>query len=189
MNAIAAHLAHARHRISVLEAWTMEARRVFGDQEFELIDGGLLFMPQDGGPTIRWNASINVWLVTALLDQPAVVVPDKTLILSEHDGPKPDFYVHPAAMRVEDVRGPDVLLVIEVADSTLKEDLGWKAELYAQFGVREYWVVDVNGRQVFAHRLRAEGGYGAPEVFAADAPATPLLLPEIALQINRLRYV
>ncbi|MBY0448052.1 MAG: hypothetical protein K2P95_05120, partial [Hyphomonadaceae bacterium] len=81
MNAIAAHLAHARHRISVLEAWTMEAKRVFGDQEFELIDGGLLFMPQDGGPTIRWNASINVWLVTALLDQPVVVVPDKTLIL------------------------------------------------------------------------------------------------------------
>lgn len=189
MNAIAAHLAHARHRITVQEAWAMETKRVFGDQDFELIDGGLVFMPADGGDTIRWNAALNVWLVPALLDKPVVVVPDKTLILSEHDGPKPDFYVHPAAMRVEDVRGPDVLLLIEVADTTLREDLGWKAELYAKFGVREYWVVDVQGRQVFAHRLRPEGGYGAPEVFAGDAAATPLLLPEIALRLDQLRYI
>jgi Uma2 family endonuclease len=189
MNAIAAHLAHARHRITVQEAWAMETKRVFGDQDFELIDGELVFMPQDGGPTIRWNSGVAAWLIPTLLDRPVVVVPDKTLILSEHDGPKPDFYVYPAVLRVEDVRGPDVLLVIEVADTTLREDLGWKAELYAQFGVREYWVVDVNGRQVFAHRLRAEGGYGAPAVFTASEPVTPGLLPGIALRLDALRYV
>jgi Uma2 family endonuclease len=41
--------------------------------------------------------------------------------------------------------------VIEIADATLQSDLGRKAALYARHGVREYWVIDVNGRTV--HQL------------------------------------
>lgn len=189
MNTIAEHIAAARHRITLPEARRMQDKRVFGDQDFELIDGELLFMPADGGDTIRWNAALAAWLIPAVLDRPVIVVPDKTLILSEHDGPKPDFYVYPASMRVEDVRGPDVLLAIEVADTTLKEDLGWKADLYAQFGVREYWVIDIQSRQVMVHRLQAEGGYGKPEVYAAEQQALPALLPDIALRLADLRYI
>lgn len=189
MNTIRAHLASARHRITVREAWDMRVKRIFGDQDFELIDGELLFLAANGGDTIRWNASIAAWLIPALLDQPVVVVPDKTLTLSEHEAPKPDFYVHPTATRVEDVRGPDVLLVIEVADSTLEDDLGWKADLYAQFGVREYWVVDVRARKVHVHRLSGSEGYAPPAEYGAADRVEPQLLPGLALRLADLRYI
>ena len=57
------------------------------------------------------------------------------LKLGERDWPEPDFYLFPALMQPEDVRGPDALLLIEVSDSTLRHDLRLKAELYRKFGV------------------------------------------------------
>lgn len=76
------------------------------------------------------------------------MVPSSTLVLSDRDGPKPDWWVFPAVRRTADVRGPDVLLTIEVADASIAFDLGAKAELYARHGVRDCWVVDVAARQL-----------------------------------------
>jgi Uma2 family endonuclease len=44
-------------------------------------------------------------------------------------------------------------LVIEVSDTTLRWEIGRKTSRNALGGVREYWVIDVEGRQVFVHRL------------------------------------
>ncbi len=46
----------------------------------------------------------------------------------------------------------DVLLISEVADSSLEQDLGEKAKLYAEHRIPEYWVVDVRSEQVHVHR-------------------------------------
>jgi Uma2 family endonuclease len=189
MNMVAEYAAAARHKITVDEAFAMRGKRIFGDRDFELIDGEIVFMGDDGGPTIEWNAAVAAWLIPALLGRPVVVVPDKTLRLSDHSGPKPDFYVYPEGTPVSAVRGGDVLLVIEVADTTLKDDLGWKAQLYAEHGVRDYWVIDVQGRRVLVHRLNADGAYGEPTAHDADAHVEPLLIAGLALRIADLRYV
>ena len=47
----------------------------------------------------------------------------------------------------------DVLLLIEVSDSSMTQDLGEKAELYAAHGIPEYWVIDINAEQVHVHQL------------------------------------
>lgn len=63
-----------------------------------------------------------------------------------------------------------VKLLIEVADSTLAQDLGLKAALYAGAGVPEYWVVDVSGRMI--HQMwspRPEGYAGRREVAFGEA--------------------
>ena len=52
-----------------------------------------------------------------------------------------------------------VALIVEVSDTTLATDLGRKAKLYAQAGIPEYWVVDVEGCIVRQHRLPGESGY------------------------------
>jgi Uma2 family endonuclease len=51
------------------------------------------------------------------------------------------------------VTGADCFRVIEISDTTLRWDMGRKAIRYALGGVREYWVIDVDGRQTFVHRL------------------------------------
>ena len=57
----------------------------------------------------------------------------------------------------EDVRGGDVLLAIEIASSTLVQDRGPKARLYAGYHVHELWVVDTNTRTTWIHRNAAAG--------------------------------
>lgn len=44
-----------------------------------------------------------------------------------------------------------VALIVEIADTTLENEWGRKAELYAAAGVAEYWVVDINERRVLMH--------------------------------------
>lgn len=188
MNAlIADYVSKARHRITLAEARAMQAAGVFGDRDFELIDGELIDMGGDGGRSINWNAAIGRWLYDGLRERPdLVVVPDKTLALSDVDGPKPDFWVFPDAIaNPEDVRGPDVLLAIEVSDRTLEKDLGPKAKLYETFGVREYWVIDCAARRVFAHRL-GQTGYGVPLVAEAQDSLTAALIPGLTLRLDRL---
>ena len=56
--------------------------------------------------------------------------------------------------------GPeDITLIVEVADSTLWFDRNTKARVYARAGVAEYWVMDVNRRQIYRHRKPGRNGY------------------------------
>ena len=69
--------------------------------------------------------------------------------------PRDDFYT-PA------LPGPaDVLLVVEVADSSVTYDRTVKLPLYARFGIPEYWVVDLRARVLDVFRLHG-GDYGEP---------------------------
>jgi Uma2 family endonuclease len=81
--------------------------------------------------------------------------------------PKTDYYrdAHPVAR--------DVLLLIEVGDSTLRYDLDTKARLYATHGIAEYWVVDVAGHTVWRHRGPSRGQYSDIEQVSAGALALP----------------
>jgi Uma2 family endonuclease len=76
------------------------------------------------------------------------VGPGRSLPIRPHDVPEPDLVLYrpTGASRRQHVTAADVLLVIEIADSTLTNDLGYKAGLYRRAGVPEYWVVDVPNR-------------------------------------------
>ena len=72
------------------------------------------------------------------------------------------------------VLGDEILLAIEVADTSLRQDLVRKRDLYARAGVTEYWVADIPARRIVVHRAPANGQWG--EVFAltgADLIAPP----------------
>jgi Uma2 family endonuclease len=71
-------------------------------------------------------------------------------------------------------------LVIEVSDSTVTYELSRKADLYRQYGVREYWVVDINARCVHLHRL--DGGWPAATVPLTTAH-TPSRIPRLSVRI------
>ncbi len=150
----------------------------------ELIDGEVFEMPADGWRTTNWNALVNRALVMGT-DASVVIVPDKTLAVGD-DGLKPDFWLYPASVDPQTVTGKDCLLVVEVSDTTLRWEIGRKASRYALGGVREYWVIDVEERQVFVHRLRDDGTYGDPLVFGADAVVVPELMPELAFVLGQV---
>ena len=75
----------------------------------------------------------------------------------------------------------DVVLVVEVAQTSIRYDTGRKARDYATWGVAEYWVVDIDRRRIVAHRDPGADGYGTVEVIAAD---TAVGLPQVAVELR-----
>jgi Uma2 family endonuclease len=80
----------------------------------------------------------------------------------------------------------DVLLIIEVSASSLRFDLGEKADLYATTGVADYWVVDVAARSIIVHRDPADGRYHDVRTYRASEELRPLRMPEVVLRPDSL---
>jgi Uma2 family endonuclease len=76
---------------------------------------------------------------------------------------------------------PDVLLIIEVAESSLKYDCGEKAELYAEAGIAGYWVVNVAEQSIEVRRDPAAGRYRSLQTYQGEQEVRPLALPEAVL--------
>ncbi len=68
----------------------------------------------------------------------------------------------------------DLLLIVEIADSTLGFDLKTKARLYARAEIAEYWVVDISGRRAIVHRDPVEGLYSSGVAYGDDESLSPL---------------
>ena len=163
-----------RRRFTAADVQAMLDAGVLRDGEkVELIRGELVEMSPQG--PLHWDVTyaLSRWFRKNLPDEFGIAS-QGPLRLGEYDEPEPEFFIFPDGLRVNDVRGTDVLLLIEVAYSSLALDLGVKAALYAGHGVREYWVVDVEGQRTFVHTLGGDGAYAAPR----DVPFTsPLAAP------------
>jgi Uma2 family endonuclease len=157
-----------RHRFTSGDVQRMIEAGILPDKaRLELIHGELIEMPSEGEP--HWDAKQRLisWVLRRLPTN-IELAPDGPLRLSDEEEPEPDFFLFPAAMRVNRVKGPDALLVVEIAASSLARDLLIKAPLYAAHGVREYWIVDLENRVTLVHTL-AQGAYDTPTRVAFDA--------------------
>jgi Uma2 family endonuclease len=155
------------------------------DERVELIDGELLDMSPQNAPHMEAKRILLKLLHRDLSDDVAIHV-EGTLSLARGVSPMPDIFVHSTATRVDEVRGPDVLLLIEVADSSLLRDLNLKASLYARHGVTDYWVVDAYGRRIFVHRQPGPDGYGEVTQVDRDGEVVPLAFPDITVKVGDL---
>lgn len=81
----------------------------------------------------------------------------------------------------------DVLLVIEVADTSLDYDTGEKAALYAAEGIQDYWVVNLPEQCVEVRRDPTGGRYQTLSRHSGDDEVRPLAVPEVALSPSLLR--
>ena len=108
---------------------------------------------------------------------------EKVLRLAQSYEPEPDITLRPADLRVSQVDGGNVVLVIEIAVSTLSVDLDVKAPRYAAHGVREYWVVDAKRLVTHVHRAPGPDGYAERRKVGADETLTSLLVPALSLRL------
>jgi Uma2 family endonuclease len=163
-----------RRAFTVDEVKAMVRAGIMDESEpVELWEGEFVVMNAKRNRHEIWKRRLARWLSRALPDEVAVAV-EPSLYLGERTFLEPDILLHDDALLPEDVRGPDCLLVIEIADSTLGRDLTAKAGLYARYGVRHYWVLDAEGRR--AHRL-SDPANGAYQVIAVDEADVAIALP------------
>lgn len=124
----------------------------------ELIDGELYFVNAQHRPHGMVKMRLYDALQAALqsIGSPYRAVCEFTVALSPNDRPEPDVMLTSEPDGTGFVPLASVPLVIEVSDTTLDVDLGSKLHRYAEAGVPEYWVADVNRRVI--HRLFSPSG-------------------------------
>ncbi len=80
----------------------------------------------------------------------------------------------------------DVLLLMEVSDSSTEQDLGEKARLYAEHDIPEYWVIHVQAEQVHVHQTPRQGKYQSIQSFNKSTLISPLCQPVAMLSLAEL---
>lgn len=154
-----------RHKLDVDQYYRMADAGILGEGDrVELIDGDII----DRAPIGQGHAAVVGGLTRALVmacGNQAIVWVQNPVRLDRLNEPQPDFAVlRPRAdfYATGDRPGPaDILLLVEVADSSLRFDLTVKLPLYARAGIAELWVVDLKRRALDAFRCPTGSGYAA----------------------------
>jgi Uma2 family endonuclease len=173
-----------RHRFTVDEYHRMiQAGILNEDDRVELIRGEIVQMAAIGSRHASCVARLNDLLVGTLRGQ-AVLWPQNPLTIMPDSEPEPDIIL--LRYREDFYRGAlpqaeDVALLIEVADTSLRYDRHMKGPLYAEAGVQEYWIVDLEGEAVEVYRDPSGGRFRSVERIASSATLSPLAFPDLRL--------
>jgi Uma2 family endonuclease len=178
-----------RHRHTVDEYHRMGQAGVFAaDARLELIDGEVIDMAPIGTRHASMVKRL-IALLSAATQGQAIVAAQDPLRLSMSSEPQPDLMLlRPRAdFYAQAHPGPtDVLLLIEVSDSTSAYDRGIKLDLYAKHGITEVWIVDLDDNVM--RFFRGCDGERYADITTSNAPrVTPVAaLPSITLDLTGL---
>lgn len=178
-----------RKRFTVDEYHKLGRAGVLGENErIELIEGELIQMPPIGSVHAGIVARLNRAL-QAGLGKGMIAWPQNPVSLPPVSEPQPDFallkpraddYVHalPTA--------GDVLLIVEVADTTLAYDRDVKIALYARNAIPEAWLIDIGAARLEMYRDPGAEGYRTVLRPDRDASVSPLALPDVVVDLKTL---
>jgi Uma2 family endonuclease len=175
------------HRFTVHDFHRMAQAGIFSeDDRVELLDGEIIEMTPIGSRHAACVARLTkilchrlgetaiVWVQNPIrLDDRSEPQPDVVLLR-----PRPDFYAraHPCP--------DDVLLLIEVADTTHELDRDVKLPLYAKAEIREVWIVDLTGGTVQVYRQPSLQGYQTSTQARGVEQLMPEALPHLAISAS-----
>ncbi len=179
-----------RHLVTVDEFDRMVDAGVFAaDRRLELIDGEIVDMSPIGSPHEACVDRLTALFAPLVVSGRAILrvrgsfrandisrpQPDVALLL-----PRDDFYAsaHPSPS--------DLLLVVEVADTSLRFDRWTKLPAYGKAGVPETWIVDLNGGVIDVATEPSEQGYGRLVQAGQGDTLAPTAFPDIAVSVTQL---
>ena len=178
-----------KHRLSVADYHRMGEAGLFAPgARVELIDGEIYGTPPIGSPHASIVDRLTETLVAAAIGR-AIVRVQNPITLGERSEPEPDlsllrrrddFYAdsHP--------RAEDVLLVIEVAESSLRHDRGVKLALYARHAIPEFWLIDVANRTVTTFGDPSGESYRNVSTPSALDELRPTAIADVTLDLSTL---
>lgn len=178
-----------RRRFTADEYHRMGEVGIFShDERLELVDGEVLKMPSINP---RHAAAVDraSHTLALALGNTVIVRVQSPVHLNRFSEPRPDvvllhpredFYAaaHPAPA--------DILLAIEIADSSLRYDREHKAPLYARAGIVEYWLVNLNDQSVTRYTKPSDGVYVDSVILQRGQTLTPELLPGLSVPVDDL---
>ena len=178
-----------------LRTWTVKEYHKLGEMGFfrpeervELLSGNIINMSAKGtahtsalGRTDR--------LLQNLFGNLAWVRMQDPIALDDNSEPEPDIAlvrIDPFDYATHHPTPSEVYLIIEVADSSLTFDREIKAKAYARSGIADYWVLNVNERQLHVFREPAENGYQSELILGENGSISPLQFPTMNIAIQTM---
>ena len=184
---MAVETAPTRRRFTLAEYHRMGEAGILGeDDRVELIEGEIVQMSPVGDRHVAFVINLTNLLAVRLAGH-ALVSAQNPVTLADDTEPQPDLtVVRRRGFRERKPHPQDVLLVIEVADTSLAYDRTTKLRLYAEAGISEYWIVDCTAEVVEVYRN--PGGDRYLDVTRVTAPATLKLqaFPEVELTLAEI---
>jgi Uma2 family endonuclease len=177
-------------RLTVTEYDGMVAKGAFDGltKKIELIQGEIQAMNPAGPVHDDLIEYLNDWSVQNVDRTKIRVRIQSGLSLPDLDSrPEPDvLWVKSRRYLERHPEAADVLLLIEVSDSSLTSDRDQKAQLYAGAGIVEYWIVNMADEAIHIYRDPQRSGYRTLHTVSAGDSATPLIQPTASLKVADL---
>lgn len=179
----------SRHRFTVEEFEALGRLEEFWDgPRLELVEGEIVEMTPIGPDHASCVDWLNMSFVKQLGDRVAVRV-QSPLRLGDLSEPQPDLMLVVPPLQRYRHRHPtaeDVLLLVEVSNTSLAFDRGTKARLYARYGVPEVWIVDLAGGVVEVLTEPSPDGYGVVKRRGRGEVVAPAACADVALAVDNV---
>lgn len=177
-------------------------RRFTVDEYTRLVAAGIL--AEDDAVELMWGeivemSPINVshalcvnrlnMLLSAKLGGRAIVSIQNPIQLDEYSLPQPDVALWDVGMGANQNRFPgptEVLLVVEVADTSIHHDRRAKTRLYGGAGIADYWIVNISARQIEVYREPRLNGYRTVTHYAPGEILSPLSFADVVLNVDEI---
>jgi Uma2 family endonuclease len=178
-----------RRPITVTEYHRMGEVGILGERDHvELIEGELVAMAPIGSNHSGTVITLGHSLFRAVGER-AMVSVQNPVRLDDFSEPEPDFALlkpRPDSYRDAHPGPADVLLLIEVADTSLNYDRAVKRALYARHAIAELWIVNLAAGEVEVCRQPGPGGYATVHRIGRDGTLEPALLPGVSIPASEL---
>ncbi|MGK7942212.1 MAG: Uma2 family endonuclease [Crocosphaera sp.] len=157
-------------------------------EKLELLEGQIIQMAAKGTSHTVATRRIAKLLGTLLNNQANIYTQDP-ITLNDYSEPEPDIIAviqDPLDYFEHHPTPTDIYLIIEVADSNLDYDLSVKSQAYAKSNIRDYWVLDVNERQLNVFREPSQKGYKQRFILTEKEEVNLLRFPQIYLSVESI---
>ncbi len=178
--------APTRRRFTVEEYCAMAEAGILAEEErVELLDGEIILMPPINPPHESCTDQLNDQLLYPLHGR-ALVRVQGSILLDDGSLPQPDIAVLRLRHDYQRRRAAaaDVLLLVEVSETSLEHDRELKLPRYAAAGIPEVWIANVPARQVEAFHDPVDGVYQSRRIVPADGQISPRAFPDVVLTVG-----
>ena len=172
---------------TVEEYYRMAEANIFSeDDRVELLEGEIVQMTPIGSRHAS-NVMRLIRLFSQQVSEHALVSAQNPVRLDEYSEPQPDIALlrfRPDFYAEDHPKPEDVLLLVEVADTSIVFDRQVKVPLYAKAGIPEVWLVDLGGDSVEVHARPSRGGYEEVQQFRRGETISPQAFPDLKLNVS-----
>lgn len=178
-------------KFTVEEYLRMDRAGVFAGRRVELVRGRIYEMPAQGIGHVECNSRFSVVLHRHFGDVSRFWIGSQgTLRLSRYDAPEPDFFLFDVPLGTPEIELPTPFLIVEVSKTTLRKDRGPKLQTYAEVGVAEYWIANLEDERIEVYRVPVEKGagwhYDEVQHFRRGATITMLKRPDVVISVDEV---